>query len=514
MNPVGPGESPYETRVDYEGEVQAPTKTPTPIDEAPAPQAAKKEPEEPKPPRPDPQPQPRATPPQRRPGPDANREPVVGSILKNRYRLEECIGRGGMGTVFRATDLEVKHTDDTASNVAIKVLKPELRNRKQALIDEVEKTRTMQQENIVDVYGYESDDAGGFMVMEYLTGIRLDQFVLRDWADGMPFALAWPYIKAMGAALTYVHRRGGIHSDFKPSNVLVIAASAKVLDFGIARVARSGGEITARGEKPIGLTPEFASCEMLERKDADKRDDVFCFGLVVYFLLSGRHPFDGKWADQARDEKMTVPPIRALSKRQRAALKHALAFDRFERAPSISEVLQGLDARTPPPWGLWAALGSAVIAAGVLGYLYVRPTPDSPDQFLANLCRNGSDSPANSPADSETAAVLIQQGGAYLRSGENPFNPGVLSENVSSALGAFQAALPLGSAHCAEAARGVLGVATAYKNEARRLYAAHDYPRAEQMAQIALRIWPDSGETQTLLYKIMARSPPPTAVQR
>src|SRR5438105_11807973 len=60
---------------------------------------------------------------------------------------------------------------------------------------------------------------------------------------------------------------GDIHSDFKPSNVLVIAASAKVLDFGIARAARSGGVITARGEKPIGLTPEFASCEMLRSEE-------------------------------------------------------------------------------------------------------------------------------------------------------------------------------------------------------------------------------------------------------
>ena len=387
-----------------------------------------------------------------------------------------------MGTVFRATDLEVKHPDGTASRVAIKVLKPELRNRKQALIDEVEKTKTMQQENIVDVYGYEPDDAGGFMVMEYLTGVPLDQFVLQHWADGMPFALAWPYIKAMGAALAYVHKRGDIHSDFKPSNVLVIAASAKVLDFGIARAARSGGVITARGEKPIGLTPEFASCEMLERKPADKRDDVFCFGLVVYFLLSGRHPFDEKWADQARDEKMTVPPIRALSKRQHAALKGALAFGRFERTPSIAEVLQGLDARTPPPWGLWAALGTTVIAGAVMAYLYFRPTPDSPEQFVVNLCGHVPNQSMSSLADLDTAAALIRQGNTYLRVGQNPFDPGVLSENVSSALGAFLSAVSLGPEHCGAAAQGVVAVATAYKNEARRLYAAHDYPNAEQSA--------------------------------
>src|SRR6266404_2398661 len=207
-----------------------------------------------------------------RPQSVGNREPGVGTILKDRYRLEERIGSGGMGIVFRATDLEAMRFDRPSPKVAVKVLRPELRGTEAALFDEVEKSRTLQQENIVDVYGFEREDAGGFMVMEFLSGERLDRFVTHSYADGMPFALALPYIKGMGAALTYAHQKGVIHSDFKPSNVFVVAANAKVLDFGIARAARSGGGIAASGEKPIGLTPEFASCEMLERLPADKRD--------------------------------------------------------------------------------------------------------------------------------------------------------------------------------------------------------------------------------------------------
>jgi serine/threonine protein kinase len=446
-----------------------------------------------------------------------NREPGVGTVLKDRYRLEERIGSGGMGIVFRATDLEAMRFDRPSSKVAVKVLRPELRDREAALFDEVEKSRTLQQENIVDVYGFERDDAGGFMVMEFLSGEPLDRFVTHSYADGMPFALALPYIKGMGAALTYAHQKGVIHSDFKPSNVFVVAASAKVLDFGIARAARSGGGIAASGEKPIGLTPEFASCEMLERLPADKRDDVYCFGLVVYFLLSGRHPFGGERATDARDNQLPVPAIPELTKRQNAALRHALGFSRFERSANIAEVVQELNDGVVGPnrAGLWAALVGAVIAAGGLAYLYVNSLigpQDSDQQFVANLCKDAANLPMSSPRDPNREA-LMKLGNYYLRKGQNPFDPGMLSEDVSSALGAFRQALVLGQDTCSEAAWGILKVATAYKNEARRLYARHEYRKAEQITNIALRIWDGSTDMRNLLNKIRT-APQETTEQR
>jgi serine/threonine protein kinase len=424
-----------------------------------------------------------------------------------------------MGIVFRATDLAAARLGRATAKVAIKVLRPELCENECALLDEVEKTRSMQQENIIDVYGFEPDAAGGFMIMEFLTGLPLDRFVAESWAEGVPYALAAPYIKAMGAALTYAHKRGVIHSDFKPTNVFVIAASAKVLDFGIARaVARTGGRLDAPGERPLGLTPEYASCEMLDGQPADNRDDVFSFALVVYFLLSGKHPF-GMRASDARDERLPVPPIRGLTKRQNAALKGALQFDRFERTASVDEVVHELQAGAigPNRLGLWAALAGAVLLASGLGYLYYDKAyglQDSDTQFVLNLCKGVSGMPRTSAADRQTVSTLLEQGRNYLRMGERPFDPGLLSENVSSALGAFQAALTLGPDDCEEAAQGVLKVANAYKSEARRLYAAHEYRKAEQMARIALRIWSDSTDMQNLLYKVMRYAPPETDAAR
>jgi serine/threonine protein kinase len=437
-------------------------------------------------------------------------EPVVGDILKGQYRLEERVGRGGMGIVFRATDLAAPDPHLSTSKVAIKVLRPELRNLEAALFDEVARTRPMRQENIVGVYLFEPDDAGGFIVMEFLTGVPLDRFVTQSHADGLEFDLAWPYIKAMGAALTYAHKQGVIHSDFKPSNVFVVAASAKVLDFGIARAVRAGGVITAEGDKPIGLTPEFASCEMLEMQQGDVRDDVFCFALVVYVLLSGKHPFGGARATVARDGKLPVSPIRGLTKRQNAALRKALRFDRSGRTATIEEVVGELNAAAPGGRAPWIAFGAAVIAAAGSVYVYERTfaPQDSDRQFVANLCKNVSIPTNSPPADRQDVDALMELGNFYLRRGQDPFDPGILSENVSSALGAFQSALSLAPDNCQAAAQGVLKVATAYKREARRLYDAHEYRKAEQMAQIALRIWGDSVDMQRLLNEILSQEQP------
>lgn len=101
------------------------------------------------------------------------RGPAVGQILKSRYRLEERIGKGGMSTVFRATDLEAVRLGRGAAQVAIKVLTPQLGSQEAVLFDEVQKTRRLQQENMVDVYGFEPDLFSSFMVMELLSGGRL-----------------------------------------------------------------------------------------------------------------------------------------------------------------------------------------------------------------------------------------------------------------------------------------------------------------------------------------------------
>jgi serine/threonine protein kinase len=447
--------------------------------------------------------------------PRSGAEPVPGTILGGQYRLEERIGSGGMGIVFRATDLNAERFLPMSAKVAIKVLRPELRDREAELYKEVSLTKGLQQENIVFVDRYVRDEAGGsggFMVMEFLSGEPLDQFVSRSWSNGVPFELALPYIQGMGAALTYAHQHNVIHSDFKPSNVFAIIATAKVIDFGIARAARAGGKAAAAGERPLGLTPEFASCEMLAAEPLDRRDDVFCFALVVYFLLSGEHPFGGRPATQARDQKLSVAPIPALTPRQHAALAKALRFERQRRTASVAEVVDELRAGAPRPgrMGLWVGLAAAMVAVGVASYLYYQghfALQDSDSQFLVDQCAAVAQS--TDPAmDAETIATLLQLGNADLHKGTNPLDPGLLSEGVSSAFGAFQQVAAAGPTYCQAGAQGMLKVVKAYKTEARRLYLAGDYDKAADMTGIALRIWPDSTDMKNLRKTIRMNSAP------
>jgi hypothetical protein len=156
-----------------------------------------------------------------------------------------------------------------------------------------------------------------------------------------------------------------------------------------------------------------------------------------------------------------------------------------------------------------------LLAVASLGYLYHAATvghatgrQNSDAQFVRSLCNHAGKPAHPSDADAQVLATLLEQGNSYLRIGQDPYDPGILSENVSSALGAFQEALTLAPQNCDVAAQGILGVVKVYKGEAKRLYAKGDYRGAAQAAAIAQRIWEDNGEMRDLLERIERRLPP------
>jgi len=292
---------------------------------------------------------------------------LIGQLLSGRYRIERELGEGGMGVVYLARDEQV-----AGETFAVKVLKEPLDPQALELLrDEVRKTRRLSHPYIVDVHSVNVDGQTLYVLMEYLEGKSLNTLLDEEFGRGMTFSHAWPIIEDVAGALGYAHDHNVIHSDLKPANIFVTTSGrTKLVDFGIARVSR--GPLQHKRSGPLALTPAYASCELLEGKEADRRDDIYSFACVIYQMLCGDHPFGQLTALEARDAGTRVPPLEGLSREQNAALAQALAFDREARTPSVEVLLEALAADRTPHRRPIAVLGIAIVAAlAAVGLTYL-----------------------------------------------------------------------------------------------------------------------------------------------
>lgn len=316
----------------------------------------------------------------------------VGSILKERYLLTGLLGSGGMGSVFKATDLLRQELNDPFPDVAVKVLNDDFKNNPElviALQRETQKTQQLAHPNIITVYNFDIDQDTIFMVMEILEGQTLKTYLKNKAQFGLAFKQAWPIIKGVALALAYSHKRNIVHSDFKPGNIIIKEnGDVKVLDFGIATVAvqaenHAKDNFNARN---IGaLTPAYASLEMWTNQAPSPSDDIYALACVSYELLTGKHPFDSLSAPEAKDKKLQPKAIAGLSKRQWSTLQHALAFTRAQRTATVSEFIKGMEPRSVLPMIL---AGSAITALTfAIGYsFYIDYSKDREARlFEANL---------------------------------------------------------------------------------------------------------------------------------
>lgn len=314
---------------------------------------------------------------------DGERVKGIGDTLNGRFVLEECLGVGGMGTVYKALDLRKLEASDRKPHIAIKVLNVQFRGQPTSLIAlqrEARKAQTLAHRNIVTVYDFDRDGPLVYLTMEYLSGRPLSKVLRAPDFKGMPLDAALPIIAGMGQALAYAHERGFVHCDFKPANVfLTDRGEVKVIDFGIARAFQRRDEdpdVTVFDPASLGgITPAYASPEMFEHLEPDPRDDVYALACVTYELLTGHHPFNRLSATQARHDHLRPERHPGLDRTQWRTLSAALSFDRAARTPSVNQFLEGMGVLKPPARASGVRVGVAVgactaAAIAVLWYGY------------------------------------------------------------------------------------------------------------------------------------------------
>lgn len=321
-------------------------------------------------------------------------DPVLRDARLSHYQLERLIGAGGMGSVYLARDLSLDRP------VAIKFITNDRSadaSARRRLLREARAAAALDHPNICTVYEVVDDPAGpAYIVMQYVEGETLSTALHRGAvAPRLALGLATDLASALAAA----HRRGVVHRDLKPQNVIVTPGGrAKLLDFGIARYADTSAasarattdtHLTAAGAVPG--TPAYMSPEQILGTSVDGRSDLFALGAVLYECLAGKRAFKGATSFELASEIISHDPPAVSTLRPQLGeaydelCRRLLAKDRADRFQSADELLGALRVLHPdtgqsshasgtrlepgrrPRVGRAAILAAVVLLSGVSG---------------------------------------------------------------------------------------------------------------------------------------------------
>ncbi len=322
-----------------------------------------------------------------------------GTILRDRFRILGVLGRGGMGTVYRATDLLKEEAHDRDTTIALKVLKPGIVDADitfMALQREARRAQQLAHPNIVTVFDFDRADKVIFMTMEFMRGRGLECLL----EDGkMPMEEVRRITREVAQGLAYAHKQGIVHSDLKPENVFVLDdGRVKILDFGIARAWQSEHKDFVE-EAIAGCTPAYASPEVMSRKQPSPADDVYALACVISQMASGEHPYDWRSGLDASRQKMRPFKPAGLKRREWRALNASLQFDRHLR-PADAEAFLKRFFPSPVKATAWVVAAVAIVSAVTYSWLY-QPEPgpevpfsELPVELQARISRNLDDAGA------------------------------------------------------------------------------------------------------------------------
>lgn len=269
---------------------------------------------------------------------------MIGTSM-DRYKILEELGQGGMSVVYRGLDTVLER------EVAVKVLrghlasKPESRKR---FHREAKAIAMLRHPNILEVFDYSSEDAdNAFIIMEYIPGLNLRQFLSLHGPPPAEVAAAIALI--ICGALEHAHQIGVIHRDLKPENIMISnTGNVHLMDFGIAHVI--GSETMTQTGSLLG-SPAHMAPEIIEGLKADQRSDIFSLGTMLYWIATGKLPFDGQNAPQVLkrvlDGNYTKPDIidPRIGCELAAIINRCMATapeNRFQNTAAIREALTNL----------------------------------------------------------------------------------------------------------------------------------------------------------------------------
>ena len=222
--------------------------------------------------------------------PDAT--PLTAGQQVSHYEIEEKLGEGGMGVVYKASDTRL------GRSVALKFVKAQFGHRWER---EARAVAALNHPHIATLYEVGEHEGSPYLVMELVDG--------RPLKGPLPVKRAIEYGIQMADALAAAHAAGIVHRDLKPGNILVTEkGSVKVLDFGLAKRADREGAPASTQTSGLAGTPGYLAPEQIEGKAADARSDIFAFGCILYELLSGRRAFPGETIIAALAAAATTEP--------------------------------------------------------------------------------------------------------------------------------------------------------------------------------------------------------------
>ncbi|HET7619593.1 MAG TPA: serine/threonine-protein kinase, partial [Vicinamibacterales bacterium] len=337
---------------------------------------------------------------------------TIGEVLDGRYEIVAPIAEGGMGAVYRA------RRQMLGDEVAIKIVRPDAGSEpapRERFLRESRACAQLRHPNIVSILDFNLDAAGRpFLVMELLSGPSLKEELARR--GPLPLEELQHIMPPICAALQLAHSRGILHRDLKPANIVAHdfgggARVHKIVDFGLASIRESTDATRLTGDHQFLGTVAYASPEQLTGATLEAHADTYSLAVVVYELLTGRHPFDSGPPTETRLHALGAEALPGLSRPQRKALRRAFSVERSARQQSAAQFLTEFNGTSTGKKVAQAGLGAAAMVP-VMAFLVSTHETGAPEVAFEDL-----------PAEVQTKFIdAMQEGDTAMTFGDAAVN--------------------------------------------------------------------------------------------